>query len=336
MKPFLTVGALLVGSLSFAQTAPQIAPPMGKVELVEMLATGSNSERISSFVQHRGIDFVPDAAFLQSLRDDGAEATLLTSLESALVGKANAVGAETASKAAAVLNHLELAARLNRNNFHPQDAEPELRAAVDADPTNAFAHLALGEILLRLHLPSAAAAEFLDALKLRPSISDAHLGLGEILIDDRTRHREALEHVQQAATLAPFDPLTRYSYAGALGVNGDKLGADEQRKIADELDGASIPKRIQVGGRVMSAKLISQARPYYPQKAKSAHVEGTVRLSVLVGKDGAVKDIAVLSGDQMLSEAAVEAVKRWRYELILLRGQPVEAVTEVDVNFHLR
>jgi TonB family protein len=309
---------------------------MSKVELMAMLATGSTSERVSRFVQHRGIDFAPDAAFLASLRDDGAEPTLLAALESAQVVKGNPPTKEAALKAAAVLTHLELAARLNRNNFHPQDAEPELRAAVEADPANPFAHVALGQILFRLHQPSAAAAEFLGALNLQPSISDAHLHLGEILLDDPTRHHEALEHLQQAVILAPYDPPTHYSYARALEVNGDKEGADEQRKIADELGGRSIPKRIRVGGQVMQAKLIFQAPPHYPPTAKAAHTEGPVRLDVLVGNDGAVKDIAVLSGDETLCEAAVQAVREWRYQPTLLRGHPVEVVTEVDVNFHLQ
>jgi len=55
-----------------------------------------------------------------------------------------------------------------------------------------------------------------------------------------------------------------------------------------------------------------------------------------VSKDGAVKDIAVVSGDPALSEAAVQAVKKWRYHPTLLNGQAVEVLTEVDVNFNLR
>jgi protein TonB len=93
---------------------------------------------------------------------------------------------------------------------------------------------------------------------------------------------------------------------------------------------------IRVGGRLMQARLTSQPRPYYPQEAKAAHIEGTVRMNVLVGKDGAVKDIAVVSGDPILSEAAVQAVWKWLYQPALLNGQAAEVVTEVDVNFNLK
>lgn len=335
MKPLLLICFLLVSGLTFAQTAPSPGKPVGEIELTALLATGSTSESLAKKVQDRGIDFTPDEAFLKSLQDDGAEDPLITTLKSAKVRREEtpATDPNKAARDSAALAHLHGAAQLNRNNFHHRDAEPEFREAVAADPDNPFVHLALGKLIPR---PDLKIVEFRNALNLQPDLSDAHLLLGNVLLQNPTQHREGLEQLQQAVTLAPSDAEAHYSYARALEANGDKEGAAEQRKITEGLGGNPTPPRIRVGGQVEGAKLISKPPPKYPQKAKAAHIEGTVRMDVLVGKDGAVKDIDVLSGDAILSEAAVKAVLKWRYQPTMLNDQPVEVATEVDVNFNLR
>ena len=324
--------------MSFAQTEPPRGKALSQIELVALLATGSTSERAAKKVQERGIDFTPDEVFLKSLQNDRAEDPLITALRSAKVTPEEPPTKDPAAsmKDSEALAHLHRAAQLNRNNFHPREAEPEFREAVNADPADPFVHLALGEILARLGNDDAAVDEFRTVLKLQPELSDAHFNLGDLMLHIPAQHREALEQLQQAVTLAPSDEVAHYSYARALEVNGDKEGAAEQRKIADGLRGNPFPKRIRVGGQVEVSRLRSKPQPRYPQKAKDAHIECTVRLDVLIGKNGAVKDIAEISGDPILSEAAVKAVWNWRYQPTLLNGQPVEVVTEVDVNFSLK
>src|SRR5208282_5355699 len=95
------------------------------------------------------------------------------------------------------------------------------------------------------------------------------------------------------------------------------------------------PKRIRVGGQVESARLIFQPKPEYPPLAKMARIQGTVRLDAIISKDGTIQDLKVISGHPLLVKAAMEAVQRWRYQPTLLNGEPVEVVTEVDVNFTL-
>jgi periplasmic protein TonB len=97
----------------------------------------------------------------------------------------------------------------------------------------------------------------------------------------------------------------------------------------------SAPKRIRVGGQVESAKLIFQPRPEYPPLAKMARIQGSVRLEAVISKDGTIQDLKVLSGHPLLVKSALEAVQRWRYQPTLLNGEPVEVITEVDVNFTL-
>ncbi len=95
------------------------------------------------------------------------------------------------------------------------------------------------------------------------------------------------------------------------------------------------PKRIRVGGSVQRANLIRQVRPVYPQLARQARIQGTVKLTAIIAKDGTIQKLEVLAGHPLLIPAALSAVKQWRYRPTLLNGQPVEVVTQVDVNFTL-
>ena len=98
---------------------------------------------------------------------------------------------------------------------------------------------------------------------------------------------------------------------------------------------AQTPQRIRVGGQVEAAKLIYKPTPEYPPLAKMARIQGTVRLEAVIAKDGTIQDLKVLSGHPLLVKAALDAVKQWRYQPTLLNGEPVEVVTEIDVNFTL-
>lgn len=86
---------------------------------------------------------------------------------------------------------------------------------------------------------------------------------------------------------------------------------------------------------VQSARLIKKVSPEYPKKARKQHVEGTVRLHAIIAKDGSVKDLEIVSGDPLLVDAALKAVRQWRYEPTLWDGRPVEVDTTIDVKFAL-
>jgi len=95
------------------------------------------------------------------------------------------------------------------------------------------------------------------------------------------------------------------------------------------------PTQIRVGGQVEAAKAISRPMPDYPPLARLARVQGTVRLEAVIATDGRIQNLKVLTGHPLLVGAALEAVARWRYQPTLLNGEPVEVVTEIDVNFSL-
>ena len=69
--------------------------------------------------------------------------------------------------------------------------------------------------------------------------------------------------------------------------------------------------------------------------ARQARVVGVVQLKAIIGRDGTVRNLVLVSGQPLLVEAAMNAVKQWVYKPTYLDGVPVEVVTEVSVNFHL-
>jgi protein TonB len=75
--------------------------------------------------------------------------------------------------------------------------------------------------------------------------------------------------------------------------------------------------------------------PEYPKKARKKGVEGVVRLHAIIGKDGAVQELSVIYDDPLLTDAALKAVRQWRYEPMRLNGDPVEVDTTIDVSFSL-
>lgn len=96
-----------------------------------------------------------------------------------------------------------------------------------------------------------------------------------------------------------------------------------------------VPQQIRVGGNVQSAKLVNQPKPAYPPLARQARIQGVVRFNAVIGRDGAIQNLTLVSGHPLLVPSATEAVRQWRYQPTLLNGEPVEVVTQIDVNFTL-
>ena len=79
--------------------------------------------------------------------------------------------------------------------------------------------------------------------------------------------------------------------------------------------------------------LVHQVKPEYPPAERAAHIQGQVVLHAVIGKDGTVKQVQVVSGPPLLASAAENAVKQWRYKPYVLNGEPVEVDTTINVNF---
>jgi protein TonB len=93
--------------------------------------------------------------------------------------------------------------------------------------------------------------------------------------------------------------------------------------------------RIRVGGLVQQGKIIHQPLPVYPPIARAARIQGVVRLEGILGKDGRVRELRVISGHPFLVQAALDAVRQWIYKPTFLNGEPVEVVAPIEVTFSL-
>lgn len=102
----------------------------------------------------------------------------------------------------------------------------------------------------------------------------------------------------------------------------------------------AVPKvavqRVRVSQGVTQGMKVHDVTPQYPQMAKIARVQGPVVLAAVIGKDGTIQGLRVVSSaSPLLNQAALEAVKQWRYRPYILNGEPVEVDTTITVNFTL-
>lgn len=96
------------------------------------------------------------------------------------------------------------------------------------------------------------------------------------------------------------------------------------------------PMRISLAADVQAESACGgPSQPFYPVLAKQAKIQGTVVLHAIIGTDGTVKELQVVSGHPLLIQAAIEDVKQWRYKPTLKNGQPVEVDTQINVIFKI-
>ena len=87
---------------------------------------------------------------------------------------------------------------------------------------------------------------------------------------------------------------------------------------------------------VQSANLIYQVKPAYPPIARQTRTQGVVVLEAVIDRDGSIQSLRVVSGHPLLTQAALDAVKQWKYRPTLLNGEPIEVITTVTVTFTLQ
>jgi protein TonB len=114
------------------------------------------------------------------------------------------------------------------------------------------------------------------------------------------------------------------------GVIGGIISSTANTKIVPTL---APPQRIRVSQGVTSGLLVRKQEPEYPAIARQARVQGQVVLEAIIAKDGTVQNLRVVSGHPLLVNAALDAVRQWRYRPYLLNGVPVEVETTVLVTF---
>jgi hypothetical protein len=165
---------------------------------------------------------------------------------------------------------------------------------------------------LQVHVGDTFAADTMDRVRAEVRAFDEHLNVG-IGINS---NGEVSLNIQMPGT------------GGTLG----GIVTSVPSAVPPAADGT---RRITIGGNVQQAKLISQPKPVYPPLAKQAHISGIVHLQAVIGKEGNVIDLAVIDGHPLLITSAMDAVRQWVYKTTLLNGEPVEVMTQIDVNYTL-
>ncbi len=111
------------------------------------------------------------------------------------------------------------------------------------------------------------------------------------------------------------------------------VGAGSSRSDAKATPGSATSVKIPSG--VMAGSLMSHVNPVYPEAAKKGKIQGSVILHAVIGKDGSMADLQVISGPEELRRSALDAVRQWTYKPYLLNGEAVEVETTVTVNYSL-
>jgi TonB family protein len=166
-----------------------------------------------------------------------------------------------------------------------------------------------------------------QALLIDPNYSDAMAYLN-LLIRERADLRDT--KAEYAADIAVADEWVQKALAAKKSQSSMAMAPPPPPPPPSR--GAGGGSQSLIRGNVTP---VSTVEPVYPPLARQARIQGTVRFTVRIAKDGSIQNLQLISGHPLLVAAAQEAVKQYVYNPVLVNGSPVEAVTQVDVNFSL-
>jgi TonB family protein len=151
----------------------------------------------------------------------------------------------------------------------------------------------------------------------------------------------ASQQAQQAAVIVvrPLKTPNRETVeAGIQAISQSGAAIAQGSVVAARRTGVAIPDvgtgdRPQLSRAALQPYVINEVLPVYPETARLNGISGQVVLVAVIGKDGYVKTVRVVSGNRFLAEAAVLAILQWRYKPYTRDGRPIEVETEIRVNF---
>jgi protein TonB len=152
--------------------------------------------------------------------------------------------------------------------------------------------------------------------------------LGQVRLATPNVHRSGTSQTAGEAESAPA------LNAGQGSPAGDALGGG--LVVENTKQPAAPPAPLAVGGDVKPAHMISSIAPLYPALAKSQHIEGDVRIDALIDANGRVSAMKVVSGPTLLHQAAMDALRQWKYQPATLDGSTVPMHLTVTLQFRLQ
>jgi protein TonB len=122
----------------------------------------------------------------------------------------------------------------------------------------------------------------------------------------------------------------------AFGISGLNVGhAQDPSSRPPAQTQPDVTQRVPVSAGLMTGLIIKKVQPLYPEKARKKHIQGIVTLGAEISKEGDVTHLSVISGDPLLAQAAIDAVKQWKYRPFLRDGQRMDVETKIQVAFTL-
>lgn len=237
---------------------------------------------------------------------------------------------------AALVRDSYLVRQLLESAVHPV---PKVQAAEEMTTRT----LKFGKIQLDCTGPKASALQAMNAqaatLCVVPQTTDLLIlqGLGgkEILVRPRT----GKFHDTYVALELRVGYLGRDAITGKLSIMQDFDPATSEVKLPPPASEAALPsgEAGHIPAQVMAGRRVHFVQPEYPDMAKIQHLSGVVLLGAVIGTDGAIQKLAAIaSTDALFTDAAMKAVRQWKYSPYLLNGEPTEVDTTITVNFALR
>jgi len=187
-------------------------------------------------------------------------------------------------------------------------------------PSQALAQKTQGKVTAKFLLSESGDVEYVDVPKDQPLLDVA---AQEAIVKWKFK-----PVVQDGKPVAVISSAT---FNFVLGSNSP--GAND---VAQAIGTASVfPQRVQLPKAVAKSAMVHHVPAVYPQGAVALRVEGSVLLQARIDRDGKIADLQPISGPKQLVQAAMDAVKQYRYKPFSLMGQPVEVETQVQVDFSL-
>jgi len=244
-------------------------------------------------------------------------------------------------------------ASIEYNSHKLDDAMDWYKRLAAVDPTNRESFYSMGVIAWAKWYPALMAAR--TKLKMRPEDPGPLPGpvRGELKAQYSSLIEEGITNLDHALALDPkYDDAMAYLNL-LIRERADLLDTKEEYKADVATADAWVQKNLDtkkakaMAGveapapqashaaipRVQNVALVSKVDPVYPPLAQQAHISGTVRFAITIAKVGTVENVQLISGHPLLVAAATDAVKQYVYKPTLLNGNPIEVLTQVDVNF---
>lgn len=168
-------------------------------------------------------------------------------------------------------------------------------------------------------------------LESRQAALESYASAQELMAMDMAR-RTSMKHRMMSETHTSTSTTTTNSSSSNIEYNWNAEQLSQMEGLREQFT-AWLTDRVIIPANQLRPRLARRVDPVYPDKARQLGLEGSVRLRVAIARDGSIEDVKALSGDPLLAEAAIAAVKQWRYRPIILDGKAVPALTVITVTF---